>query len=97
MASSIDVPTGDKGITDQKEVSGNVDEKKSNHIPWAELIKRTFQIDITLCKKCGGRLRVISMIKKADTIKTILEHLGLGADPPAYLHLIDNTMRRGWV
>ncbi len=68
---------------DKKEVTGNVDKKKnSNYISWAELLKRSYKIDITLCRKCGGRLRVISMIREADTIRKILDFLGLGADPP---------------
>ncbi len=29
---------------------------------WAERLKRVFKIDITLCPKCGGRLRIIAAI-----------------------------------
>ena len=66
----------------QIEESGDSNDKKSNYIPWMELLKRTFQIDLSVCKNCGGRLKVISMIKEFKTVKKILDHLGLGSDPP---------------
>ncbi|MBK7962742.1 MAG: transposase zinc-binding domain-containing protein [Bdellovibrionales bacterium] len=31
--------------------------KKSNRIPWANLLKRVFDIDITICPKCRGKVR----------------------------------------
>ena len=29
----------------------------SSHIPWATLLARTFDVDVTACARCGGRLR----------------------------------------
>ena len=52
------------------------------YIPWAELLKRTFGIDLTVCPCCGGNVRVIAAIMEADAISKILEHVGLGSDPP---------------
>ncbi|SMF82370.1 transposase, partial [Pseudobacteriovorax antillogorgiicola] len=52
------------------------------YIPWAELLKRTFGIDLTVCPCCGGSVRVIAAIMEANAINKILDHVGLGADPP---------------
>ncbi len=52
------------------------------YIPWAELLKRTFGIDLTVCPCCGGNVRVIAAIMEADAISKILDHVGLGSDPP---------------
>lgn len=42
---------------------------------WAQRLKRVFSIDIERCRRCGGRLRVISSIEEPDVITRILAHL----------------------
>ena len=49
---------------------------------WAELIKRTFLIDVLVCPKCSGRMKVISTISEAEVIFNILDHLGMPTGPP---------------
>jgi len=44
---------------------------------WAELMQRTFAIDVLACARCGGRLRLIALIEQAAVIQRILRHLGL--------------------
>ncbi|SMF27667.1 Putative transposase [Pseudobacteriovorax antillogorgiicola] len=58
------------------------DPPASRYIPWAELLKRTFGIDLSTCPKCGGRVRVIAAIIETEAVFKILNHVGLGADPP---------------
>lgn len=57
-------------------------EKPCIYIPWAELLKRTFAIDLTVCPCCGGRVRVIAAIIRKEAIQEILEHLNLPRGPP---------------
>ncbi len=63
------------------------------YIPWSELLRRVFKVDITACNNCGGRLRFVSAIFKYDTIIKILTHLGKNpnaaktAPPPAVITL----------
>lgn len=52
------------------------------YIPWAELLKRTFGIDLSICPQCGGKVRVIAAIMGTEAVDKILDHLGLGSDPP---------------
>ena len=47
---------------------------------WAQRLKRVFTIDIEVCRRCGGRLRVIASIEEQATIDRILEHLGRDAE-----------------
>ena len=42
---------------------------------WAQRLKRVFNIDIEVCGRCGGAVRVIACIEDQDTIDTILAHL----------------------
>jgi hypothetical protein len=50
-------------------------------IPWADLLKRTFGIDLLVCSKCGGKRKVIATIKDGPTARKILKHLGLPSAP----------------
>jgi hypothetical protein len=44
---------------------------------WADLMQRTFGVDVLACTRCGGRLRLIALIEQAAVIQRILRHLGL--------------------
>jgi len=49
---------------------------------WAELLRRTFAIDVLACPGCGGRLRLLATIAHPPAITKILRHLGLPAEVP---------------
>ena len=50
---------------------------------WAELMRRSFGLDVLACPRCGGRLRLIALIEEAAVIERILRHLGLPTEIPA--------------
>ena len=50
----------------------------SYRLDWAALLKRVFDVDVLECGKCGGRSKVIAVIKDGLTARKILDHLGLG-------------------
>ena len=43
---------------------------------WAKMLKRVFNIDIQICSKCGGQIKIISAILNQQVIKGILNSLG---------------------
>jgi len=49
---------------------------------WSELLKRVFEIDILVCERCGGPVRVIAAIQQSETTQKILNYLGLPSRPP---------------
>ena len=49
---------------------------------WAELLERTFAVDVLRCPKCGGRRHRIATITDPLVARKILLHLGLRAEPP---------------
>ena len=55
--------------------------RRRRYIPWAELLRRTFAIDV-VCQGCGGNLRLIALVKGEETIRKILNAMGLPAEPP---------------
>ena len=53
---------------------------------WAQRLKRVFNIDIEVCSRCGGSVKVIACIEEQDVIDRILAHLreqGTGSPCPA--------------
>ena len=44
---------------------------------------RSFGFDVLACPRCGGRLRLIALIKEAAVIGRILRHLGVPTEIPA--------------
>ncbi len=44
---------------------------------WRELIKKVWDVDPLLCPKCGGQMRLISLIEDDSIIEKILRHLDL--------------------
>jgi len=52
-------------------------------LTWAQRLKRVFEIeiDITLCPRCGGMLRVIGDVTDPDLIRKILDHVDSRASP----------------
>jgi hypothetical protein len=54
---------------------------RPRHHAWADLLRRTFELDILACSECGGRLRLLATITQRAVIERILAHLGLPTDP----------------
>jgi hypothetical protein len=53
-------------------------------LPWADLLRRTFGIDVLVCPQCAGPRRVLAAIHDPAAIARVLGALGLtaaGADP----------------
>ena len=50
--------------------------RRPERIPWSTLLARVFLIDILRCG-CGGRRRVLAMVRDPAAIVRILSHLGL--------------------
>jgi len=41
---------------------------------WMARLNRVFGVDLSVCRKCGGDLRVIGEVTDPKTIARILEH-----------------------
>lgn len=46
----------------------------------AARLKHVFAIEITTCRRRGGKLRVIACLEEPGVIERILEHLGRAAE-----------------
>ena len=50
-------------------------------VPWAELLKRTFSVDVLTCEYCGGPRRVVACVLSPAVAAQVLEHLHLPSRP----------------
>jgi hypothetical protein len=55
---------------------------RQRRAPWAELLQRVFEVDALACPKCGGRMRVLSVITDPTVAGRILRCLALPARAP---------------
>jgi hypothetical protein len=56
--------------------------KNTHRIAWAQLLKRTLDIDVQTCPRCGGPMRLVQLVKDKPIIDKILTHLNLPTNPP---------------
>jgi hypothetical protein len=54
----------------------------SRNYVWSELMRRVFAVDVLQCDRCGGHMRMICSIHPPETIRKILEYLGLPSRAP---------------
>jgi hypothetical protein len=50
--------------------------------PWAELMMRTFAVDVLCCPRCSGRLRLVALMTEPKEIRRYLRALGEPTDAP---------------
>ena len=64
-------------------MSGDPEKPASpKRISWARLLKRVFNIDVTNCSKCHGKIKIIDAIEDPKIIKKILNHMRLPSTQP---------------
>ena len=51
--------------------------------PWAELLKRTFGVDVLACPKCEGRLKLVALVTEPTSVSRYLRSLGEPTEAPA--------------
>ncbi len=49
---------------------------------WSQLLRRVFDIDVSICELCGGPVKIIAAIEDPTTVQKILDHLALPSKPP---------------
>ena len=52
----------------------------------AELSKRVYLVDVLVCDRCGGRMKILCAVRRPAAIRKILTCLGLPSRPPPIAH-----------
>ena len=50
--------------------------------PWASLSRMVFAVDVLVCPRCSGPMRLIAVLTDPDLVERVLAHLGLPTDIP---------------
>ena len=60
--------------------------RSAYRLDWAALLKRVFAVDVMVCSRCDGPMKVIAFLEEPTVVKAILTHLGLPAEPLPAVH-----------
>jgi hypothetical protein len=60
--------------------------RRHERLQWAELLRRTYASDGLVCDDCGAPREMIAFLTAPDSIRRILEHLGLPTRLPPIRH-----------
>ena len=60
----------------EKDILSQERDKKAVNKSWAICMKKVFEIDPLICKKCGGEMKIVAFIQDLKEIKRIAENLG---------------------
>ena len=66
---------------------------------WTQRLQRVFNIDVSVCPKCGGEAKVTASIEDQPIIDKILAHLmqkGALPPPPKLLSAVRASPDYGW-
>jgi hypothetical protein len=59
-----------------KNLHGKDKQKGKSYIPWAELLRKTFKVEVLNCDNCGHLMEVIAVIQEKKAIEAILNCIG---------------------
>jgi hypothetical protein len=57
-------------------VESETPKRAGGYRPWAELLARTFAVDVLACQRCQGRLKLLAMVSAPASIARYLAALG---------------------
>jgi len=75
-------PPPEQPEQDSTEAAQRPSTHRSRYRPWAELLRRTFAIDVEKCPSCGARLKLRALLTRPASIERYLRHLGEPTAPP---------------
>lgn len=55
---------------------------RSGWRPWQELMRRSFSVDVEACSHCNGRMKLIALVTRPESIHRLLRHLGEPTEVP---------------
>jgi Putative transposase/Transposase zinc-binding domain len=57
-------------------------ERTPSYRPWAELLARSFAVDVLACPKCHGRMRLLAMVEDPANVARFLAAVGEATEVP---------------
>jgi cellulose synthase/poly-beta-1,6-N-acetylglucosamine synthase-like glycosyltransferase len=86
---------GGASETPQAAVSKEPKKERTPRVDWAQLLRRTFALEVFTCAWCGGRRRVLAYLTAPNAVRTIPQHLALPTRP-ALLAAAQGPPQQAW-
>ena len=77
-----ETPVQESEASNKAEVAQGQGKKGKRRLSWADLLKRTFKVDVLACSKCKNPMKLVQVVIDSCTIKRTLEALGLQPQAP---------------
>ncbi len=74
--------TKDPAIPESATAANDDDRPRRRYSPWAELLKRTFAIEVLQCPTCAGRMKLLAVVTEPKSAARFLRALGEPDDVP---------------
>jgi hypothetical protein len=74
--------TEESGASTSSDALGDSPPAVDRYYTWAELMKRVFRVDVLECEHCGGRMKILAVIRSPAATERILKCLGLPSRAP---------------
>jgi len=68
--------------TNEQKKVGKKKSRSKKRMSWAALLKRFFKIDVLICGKCQGKLKIVDVMFPGGLLTTTLQALGLPTTAP---------------
>ena len=82
----IHVTPAKRGKGSARKTSSTTKEKSEadshKSLTWADRLKRVFKIDVSVCSRCGGDVKIMACIEDPLVINKILDHLDAKSATP---------------
>jgi hypothetical protein len=74
--------SGDTSETTAATDAAQAAPKRGTYRPWAELLRRTFGVDVLSCPRCQGRMKLLAMVTDAKSVARYLANIGEPTEVP---------------
>jgi len=61
---------------------GGAERKKVKNHRWAQLLARTFNVDVGTCPKCGEDMEIMGAVQDPEEVRRYLRHVAMKEHPP---------------
>jgi hypothetical protein len=55
---------------------------RPRRLPWAELMRRVFAVDVLKCPTCAGPMRILAAVHDPGSVRAMLESMGIPSRAP---------------
>ena len=75
-------PPPEEAATAKSDAPSKPPTHRSGWRPWAELMQRTFAVDVEKCPSCSGRMKLRALVTRPASVRRLLRHLGEPIEAP---------------